>query len=193
VILQNGLQRMFAERENVFYYVTVMNENYTHPAMPEGVEEGIVRGIYPFGKGSARRKKRVQLLGSGAILREVIAAAELLEKDWKIAADVWSVTSFTELARDAQEVERWNRLHPMEKPRTAYVAAQLGATSGPVVAATDYMRLYAEQTAPGPGGAHLPGAGHRRLRPFRHPREAAEVLRGEPLPRGRGRAQGAGR
>ncbi|HIE54402.1 MAG TPA: pyruvate dehydrogenase (acetyl-transferring), homodimeric type, partial [Chromatiaceae bacterium] len=148
VILQNGLERMFRDQENVFYYVTVMNENYTHPAMPKGVEEGIVRGIYSFRKGSARRKKRVQLLGSGAILREVNAAAELLEKEWRIAADVWSVTSFTELARDAQEVERWNRLHPMEKPRTAYVTDQLAATSGPLLAATDYMRLYAEQLRP---------------------------------------------
>ena len=152
VILHDGLERMFAQGENVFYYVTVMNENYTHPAMPEGVEEGIVRGIYRFSRGAPRRKKRVQLLGSGAILREVIAAAELLEKDWKIAADVWSVTSFTELARDAQEVERWNRLHPMEKPRTPYVSDQLGDTSGPIVAATDYMRLYAEQLRPSLAG-----------------------------------------
>lgn len=148
VILQNGLQRMYADQENVFYYVTVMNENYVHPAMPEGVEAGIIRGLYPFSKGSPRKKKRVQLLGSGAILREVIAAAELLEKDWKIAADVWSATSFTELARDAQDVERWNRLHPMEKPHSAYVSEQLGGTAGPIVAATDYMRLYAEQLRP---------------------------------------------
>jgi len=148
VILHSGLQRMYAEQENVFYYVTVMNENYVHPAMPKGAEAGIIRGIYPFSKGSPRKKKRVQLLGSGAILREVIAAAGLLEEDWKIAADVWSVTSFTELARDAQDVERWNRLHPMEKPRSAYVGEQLGGTSGPIVAATDYMRLYAEQLRP---------------------------------------------
>ncbi len=152
VILQSGLERMFAQGENVFYYVTVMNENYAHPPMPEGAEEGIVRGIYPFAKGSPRKKKRVQLLGSGAILREVIAAAELLEKDWRIAADVWSVTSFTELARDAQEVERWNRLHPMEKPRSTYVTDQLAGTSGPIVAATDYMRLYAEQLRPALAG-----------------------------------------
>jgi len=147
VILQDGLRRMYAEQENVFYYVTIMNENYVHPPMPKGVEEGIIKGMYLFKAGS-RKKKRVQLMGSGTILREVIAAAELLEKDWKIAADVWSVTSFTELARDGMDCERWNRLHPMEKPRIPYVTQQLDGAVGPVVASTDYVRMFADQIRP---------------------------------------------
>jgi pyruvate dehydrogenase E1 component len=147
VILHDGMRRMYQEQENIFYYVTLMNENYVHPPMPEGAEEGIVRGMYLFKAGS-RKKKRVQLLGSGTILREVIAAAELLEKDWNIAADVWSVTSFTELARDGRECERWNRLHPMEKQRQPYVLSQLEETSGPVIASTDYVRMFADQVRP---------------------------------------------
>ncbi len=144
IILQDGMKRMYQDGKNVFYYVTIMNENYSHPAMPEGVEESVIKGIYQFNQGS-RKKKRVQLLGSGAILREVIAAAELLEDDWNIAADVWSVTSFTELARDGLDVERWNRLHPMEHPRKGYLARQMNELRGPVVAATDYVHAYAEQ------------------------------------------------
>ncbi len=147
VILQDGMRRMYVDQENVFYYVTIMNENYVHPPMPKGVEEGIIRGIYLFKAGS-RKKKRVQLMGSGTILREVIAAAELLEKDWKVAADVWSVTSFTELARDGMDCERWNRLHPMEKPRIPYVTRQLQDAAGPVVASTDYVRMFADQIRP---------------------------------------------
>ncbi|WP_456373810.1 pyruvate dehydrogenase (acetyl-transferring), homodimeric type [Thiolapillus sp.] len=147
VILQDGMRRMYVDQENVFYYVTIMNENYVHPPMPKGVEEGIIRGIYLFKAGS-RKKKRVQLMGSGTILREVIAAAELLEKDWKVAADVWSVTSFTELARDGMDCERWNRLHPMEKPRIPYVTRQLQDVTGPVVASTDYVRMFADQIRP---------------------------------------------
>jgi len=153
VILQDGMRRMYGEGENVFYYVTVMNENYRQPAMPEGVEQGIVRGLYRLKSGS-RKKKRIQLLGSGTILREVQAAAELLEQDWKIAADVWSVTSFTELARNGMEVERWNRLHPMEKPRQCYVAQQLADSDGPIVAATDYVRAFADQIRPYLGKRH---------------------------------------
>ncbi|WP_419590067.1 pyruvate dehydrogenase (acetyl-transferring), homodimeric type, partial [Thiolapillus sp.] len=147
VILQDGMRRMYQEQENIFYYVTIMNENYVHPPMPKGVEEGIIRGMYLFKAGS-RKKKRVQLLGSGTILREVVAAAELLEKDWNVAADVWSVTSFTELARDGMECERWNRLHPMEKQRRSYVSSQLEDTTGPVVASTDYVRMFADQIRP---------------------------------------------
>jgi len=138
---------MYREQENIFYYVTIMNENYVHPPMPEGVEQSIIKGMYLFKPGS-RKKKRVQLLGSGTILREVIAAAQLLEKDWNVAADVWSVTSFTELARDGMDCERWNRLHPMEKPRKAFVLSQLEGSSGPVVAATDYVRMFADQIRP---------------------------------------------
>jgi pyruvate dehydrogenase E1 component len=124
-----------------------MNENYLQPVMPKGVEEGIVRGIYPLQQGG-KGKLRVQLLGSGTILREVIAAAELLEQDFQVSADIWSVTSFNELRRDGQDVERWNMLHPEEKPRTSYVADQLKGGKGPIVAATDYMRSYAEQIRP---------------------------------------------
>ncbi len=147
VIIQDGMRRMYQEQENVFYYITVMNENYLQPAMPEGVEEGIRRGLYRFQQGG-KRKKRVQLLGSGTILREVIAAAELLEKDFNVSADVWSVTSFNELRRDGLAAERWNMLHPEEPPRSSYVAEQLADQQGPVIAATDYIRSYADQIRP---------------------------------------------
>ncbi len=147
VIVQDGMRRMYQEQESIFYYITVMNENYLQPAMPKGVEEGIVRGIYPLQQGG-KRKLRVQLLGSGTILREVIAAAELLEQDFQVSADVWSVTSFNELRREGQDVERWNMLHPEEKPRSSYVADQLAGRKGPIIAATDYVRSYAEQIRP---------------------------------------------
>ncbi|MEJ2591882.1 MAG: pyruvate dehydrogenase (acetyl-transferring), homodimeric type [Candidatus Thiodiazotropha sp.] len=147
VIVQDGIRRMYQAQESVFYYITVMNENYVQPPMPKGVEEGIVRGIYPLQKGG-KHKLRVQLLGSGTILREVMVAAELLEKDFQVSADVWSVTSFNELRRDGMDVERWNMLHPEKKPRTSYVADQLRGKAGPVIAATDYIRSYAEQIRP---------------------------------------------
>jgi pyruvate dehydrogenase E1 component len=147
VIVQNGMRRMYQEQESVFYYITVMNENYVQPAMPEGVEEGIVRGIYLLQPGG-KHKQRVQLLGSGTILREVIAAGELLEKEFKVSADIWSVTSFNELRRDGLDVERWNTLHPQENPRQCYVTEKLSAQNGPVVAATDYIRAYADQIRP---------------------------------------------
>ncbi|MEN8176442.1 MAG: pyruvate dehydrogenase (acetyl-transferring), homodimeric type, partial [Pseudomonadota bacterium] len=147
VILHHGMQRMYGNGDNVFYYVTVMNENYAHPPLPKGAEEGIIRGIYPFTKGG-RKKLRVQLLGSGTILREVIAAAEMLEKDWGVSAGVWSVTSFNELRRDGQDARRWNMLHPDKKPRVPYVSAQLEDTQGPIVACTDYMRAYPDQIRP---------------------------------------------
>jgi pyruvate dehydrogenase E1 component len=147
VIIQEGLRRMVAEQEDIFYYLTLLNENYAHPAMPKGAEDGILRGMYRLrDAGSARSKKpRTQLLGSGAILREVLAAADLLEQDFGVLADVWSVTSFTELRRDGIAVERWNTLHPLEKPRTAYVSEQLSDRRGPVIASTDYIRTYADQ------------------------------------------------
>ncbi|NBC12745.1 MAG: pyruvate dehydrogenase (acetyl-transferring), homodimeric type [Gammaproteobacteria bacterium] len=147
VIVQDGMRRMYQERENCFYYITVMNENYTMPAMPEGAEHGIRRGIYRFSQAESS-KHRVQLLGSGTILREVIAASELLARDFDVAADVWSVTSFNELRRDGIDAERWNMLHPDASPRLPYVAEQLGETEGPIVAATDYMRTYADQIRP---------------------------------------------
>ncbi|MES9862780.1 MAG: pyruvate dehydrogenase (acetyl-transferring), homodimeric type [Candidatus Thiodiazotropha sp. LLP2] len=144
VIVLDGMRRMYQDQENIFYYITVMNENYLQPAMPDGVEEGIVRGIYLLQKGG-KQKKRVQLLGSGTILREVLAAAELLEKDFKVTADVWSVTSFNELRRDGLDTERWNTLHPEEPQRVSYVTQQLDGQKGPVIAATDYIRSYADQ------------------------------------------------
>jgi len=153
VIVQDGLRRMYAEQEDVYYYITVMNENYGHPAMPEGAEAGILKGMYLFREGPGQEKAakgkggkgRVQLLGSGTILREVIAAAELLAEDWGVASDIWSVPSFTELRRDAIETERWNLLHPTEQPRRSHVESCLTGRSGPVIAATDYVRLFADQ------------------------------------------------
>lgn len=145
VIIQAGLKRMIEQQEDVFYYITVMNENYTHPAMPEGATEGILRGLYKLQAASKPQKLQVQLLGSGTILREVIAAAELLNTDFNIAADVWSATSFNLLGRDALDVDRWNRMHPEAKPRTAYITDCLQNSVGPVIAATDYVKAYAEQ------------------------------------------------
>jgi pyruvate dehydrogenase E1 component len=145
VIVHDGLRRMLAEQEDVFYYVTLMNENYHHPAMPEGAQEGILRGMYRLREGSGDLEHRVQLLGSGTILNEVLAAADILAEEFEIAADVWSVTSFTELRRDGIEVERWNMLHPLEEPRQAYVASALADLEGPVIASTDYIRAYADQ------------------------------------------------
>ncbi|HEX7080091.1 MAG TPA: pyruvate dehydrogenase (acetyl-transferring), homodimeric type [Gammaproteobacteria bacterium] len=146
VIVQDGMRRMCKEQENIFYYITCMNENYVHPPMPEGVEEGILRGMYLLEKGGASKKKpRVQLLGSGTILREVQAAAKVLDEQYGVNADVFSVTSFSELRREALEVERWNQLHPLQKPRTPYVAKCLAGRSGPFVAATDYIKTVPDQ------------------------------------------------
>ncbi len=145
-IIQDGLRAMVADQEDVFYYLTLLNENYSHPAMPEGSREGILRGMYLLSEGQKRsRRPRVQLLGSGSILREVIAAGELLAEDWDVASDVWSVTSFTELRRDGIEVERWNMLHPLEAPRRAFVSECLDGDRGPVIASTDYIRAFADQ------------------------------------------------
>ena len=156
VIIQDGLRRMYAEQEDVFYYLTVMNENYRHPAMPEGAEAGILKGMYLLTDGAGGKKTpRVQLLGSGTILREVIAAAELLAADFGVTADIWSCPSFTELRRDGMDVERWNLLHPEDKPRQPYVAQCLEGRAGPVVAATDYMRAFAEQIRPYVGRRYI--------------------------------------
>ncbi|MGC2165113.1 MAG: pyruvate dehydrogenase (acetyl-transferring), homodimeric type [Gallionella sp.] len=149
VIVQDGMRRMYAEQQDVFYYLTVMNENYVHPAMPKGTEEGIIKGMYRFSASKAKAKHKVQLLGSGTILREVIEAAALLEKDFGVAADVWSVTSFNELRRDGIDCERWNMMHPEAKQaRGSYVEQCLSDESTPVIAATDYIRAYAEQIRP---------------------------------------------
>ncbi|MFN9679446.1 MAG: transketolase-like TK C-terminal-containing protein, partial [Betaproteobacteria bacterium] len=154
VILQHGLKRMVQDQENVWYYVTLMNENYPHPGLKSGQEEGILKGMYRLkeglaGSGSGLSIPRVQLLGSGTILREVMAAAELLEQDWGVAGDVWSCTSFTELRRDGIDAERYNLLHPADRnPRQAYVTQLLERSAGPVIAASDYMRLFADQIRP---------------------------------------------
>ncbi|MCC6869336.1 MAG: pyruvate dehydrogenase (acetyl-transferring), homodimeric type, partial [Burkholderiales bacterium] len=167
VIIHDGLRRMYVEQEDVYYYITLLNENYMHPDMPEGAAPDILKGMHRIGdtaslaafaasvrEGEAPSKKaaagaakapRVQLLGSGSILRQVIAATELLANDWGVQADVWSCPSFTELARDGYAVTRWNMLHPTDPPRQSHVETCLAGTKGPVIAATDYMRLFAEQ------------------------------------------------
>jgi pyruvate dehydrogenase E1 component len=144
VIVQDGMRRMYQEQESIFYYITCMNENYVHPAMPSGVAQGILSGMYLLQIGG-RGKVRVTLFGSGTILREVLAAAELLERDYGVPADVYSVTSFSELRKNALEVERWNLLHPMGPPRQAYVQQALGEREGPFVAASDYMKTVPDQ------------------------------------------------
>jgi pyruvate dehydrogenase E1 component len=147
VIIREGLRRMLGEQEDVFYYLSLMNENYQHPPMPEGAEEGILRGMYLL-EAAEGDGPRVQLMGSGTILREVLAGAHLLREDFGVSTDIWSVPSFTELRRDGMEAERWNLLHPGEEPRTAYVETALSGHDGPVVAATDYMRAFADQIRP---------------------------------------------
>ncbi|MDO5101392.1 MAG: pyruvate dehydrogenase (acetyl-transferring), homodimeric type [Lautropia sp.] len=153
VIIHHGLVQMVEKQENVFYYLTVMNENYSHPGLKKGDEEGIIKGMYLLSEGAVADDKgkkplRVQLLGSGVILREVMEAAKLLEQDWGIAADIWSATSFTELRRDGMACERWNLLHPTEKQKVPYVTQLLDKHEGPVIASTDYMKLYADQIRP---------------------------------------------
>ena len=144
VIIQDGLRRMYQEQENIFYYITCMNENYSHPAMPSSVEQGILAGMYLLQIGG-RGKVRVQLMGSGTILREVITAAQILEEDFGVPADVWSATSFSELRREALAIERWNSRHPAERPRVSYVARCLAEREGPYIAATDYMKIVPDQ------------------------------------------------
>ena len=145
--MQDGLRRMHVAQENVYYYLTVMNENHPQPAMPEGAREGILRGMHRV-REAGNGTHTVQLLGSGAILREVLEAAELLESDFDVGADVWSVTSFNELRRDALDAQRWNALHPGETRRANYVEEQLSSERGPVIAATDYMKIHADQIRP---------------------------------------------
>lgn len=148
VIIQNGLHRMYEKQENVFYYITIMNENYSHPDMPEGVEEGIIKGMYLLKENKKKSKNHVQLMGCGTILREVIKAAEMLEEDFSITSDIWSVTSFNELRKEGLTVERYNNMHPKNKPQESYVTSQLKGRRGPVIATTDYMRIYADQIRP---------------------------------------------
>jgi pyruvate dehydrogenase E1 component len=150
VIVQDGLRRMYQDQEDVFYYITVMNENYAHPELPKDAEEGIVRGMYqlPNPKTKLKKAPKVQLLGSGTILLEVIAAQALLASDFGVIAQVWSCTSFNELRRDGISTSRWNMLHPEESPRLSHVEQCLSNTEGPIVAATDYMRIFADQIRP---------------------------------------------
>jgi pyruvate dehydrogenase E1 component len=144
VIIQDGMKRMYEDQEDIYYYLTVMNENYAHPPMPKGCEDGILKGLYMFQKGG-RKKLKVQLMGCGTILREVIAAADLLKDDFDVDADIWSATSFNELRKEGLDVERWNRLHPEDKPKQTYVEQTLAPHKGPIIAATDYMKSYADQ------------------------------------------------
>jgi pyruvate dehydrogenase E1 component len=151
VILQDGLRRMYVDQEDVYYYITLMNENYPHPGLPAGAEEGILKGMYLL-RETEPAEIKVQLMGSGTILREVIAAADLLRSDFGIAADIWSATSFNLLRRDGMEAERWNLLHPTETAQLPYVTQQLSKRPGPVICATDYVRNYADQIR-----AYVPG------------------------------------
>ena len=194
MILHHGLKRMVERQENVYYYITLLNENYPMPGLKPGTEEQIIKGMYLLRRRARKKTPRVNLLGSGTILRESQAARELLAQDWGVAANVWSCPSFNELTRDGQDCERWNLLHPTEKPRVPFVTQQLDKHAGPVIASTDYMKNYAEQIR-----AFIPkGRSYKVLgtdgfgrSDFRS--QAARALRGQPpLHRGRG-AEGAGR
>jgi pyruvate dehydrogenase E1 component len=146
VLIQHGMREMYVEHKDVYYYLSVYNENYAQPAMPVGAESGIVRGMYLLKPAEGVPSgPHVQLLGSGALLREVLAASELLKADWGVSSDVWSVPSFTELARDAQDCERWNLLHPEQAPRIPYVSECLRGMTGPAIASSDWVRAWPEQ------------------------------------------------
>jgi pyruvate dehydrogenase E1 component len=145
VIIQDGIKRMFGNKENCFYYITLMNENYRHGDMPEGAQEGIIKGMYLLEAGQSKKKHRVQLMGAGTILNEVRAAADILRNDFDVEADIWSVPSVNELTRDGQRATRWNLLHPTDAPRKPYITQMLENREGPVIIATDYMKTYAEQ------------------------------------------------
>jgi pyruvate dehydrogenase E1 component len=146
VIIQDGIRRMFENDESVYYYIACMNENYRHPAMPKGAEKGILKGMYKLqSTRTGKANPSIQLLGSGTILNEVISAAVVLKEDYGIGSDVWSVTSFNELARDGNDIERYNRLNPGKKAKSAYITQCLAKAKGPVLAATDYMKVYSDQ------------------------------------------------
>src|SRR5210317_255082 len=146
VIIQNGLHRMVEQQEDVYYYITLMNENYSHPDMPKDIEQQIIKGMYLIQKTTLKSKQKVQLMGSGVILREALEAATLLEADWNIAADVWSVTSFTEVRRNALEVERHNMLNPLD-PKKSFIQEQITDSESPIIASTDYMKSFADQVS----------------------------------------------
>jgi len=157
VIIQDGIKRMYHDKENVFYYISLMNENYQHPDMPAGAEEGIVKGLYLLEQGTGKAKNRVQLMGAGTILREVRFAAEILRKDFDVEADVWSVTSVNELTRDGQRATRWNLLNPTSAPRKPYLTQQLEnrleGRNDPFIISTDNLKTYSEQLR-----AYIPGS-----------------------------------
>ena len=177
VLIQHGLKRMLTDQEDVFFYLTLLNESYEHPPMPQGAEEGIVRGMYLFREApKAAGRHRVQLLGSGAILREVIAAAELLANDWDVSAEIWSVTSFTELAREARDVERWNMLHPTETPKTPYVTDRLSRICRQPRHCVDRLHEALCGTNSSLCAGPLPSLRHRRLWPFRLPQGSSILL-----------------
>jgi pyruvate dehydrogenase E1 component len=156
VIVRDGIRRMYENREDLFYYLTLYNENYPQAAMPEGSEEGILKGIYLFNKSSVGKPKAVvQLFGSGSILTEAIKAQQILGEKYNVAADVWSVTSYNELRREALKVDRWNRLHPAEPAKKPYIQQVLEGTEGPIIAASDYMKAVQDQIAPWLPGRYL--------------------------------------
>ena len=148
VILRDGIKRMHEKKENIFYYITAMNENYPHPEKPKDADSGILKGMYLFEENNNKGKTKVQLLGSGTILREIIAAAKILSKDYGIDSDVWSVTSFNELRKDGMETERWNLLNPDEKRKKSYVQKCMEKRDGPIIAASDYVRSFSDQIRP---------------------------------------------
>jgi pyruvate dehydrogenase E1 component len=154
VIVHDGMRRMYVDQENIFYYITVMNENYQQPALPKGAQEGILKGAYLLQNGG-RGKVRTTLLGSGTILRECIAAAKILENDYGVPADVFSVTSFSELRKEALEIERWNMMHPTEAGRVPYIQTLLQDRADPIVAATDYVRNVPDQIRQWVGGRYV--------------------------------------
>jgi pyruvate dehydrogenase E1 component len=144
-IVQHGLKRMYEDQEDVFFYLTLMNENYSHPDMPAGVEDDIIKGLYRFKEVKRPGKKHVTLMGSGTILVQAMKAAEMLEEDFGVSSEIWSAPSFNELARDVQDAERHNRLNPLAEPKVPFVTEQLSKAKGPIIVATDYMKNYAEQ------------------------------------------------
>jgi pyruvate dehydrogenase E1 component len=185
------MRRMFQEQEDVFYYLTVMNENYEHPEMPVGAEADIIKGMYAFKKGGESAGPRVQLLGSGTIFREVIAAADLLKNDWGVESDLWGCPSFNELARDGQDDPALELLHPLEEPKLSHVEQKLAGAKGPVIAATDYIKLFAEQIRPfvkAPTSRWAP-----TVSAVPTPAKAASLLRGRSSLGDAGCPQGTGR
>jgi pyruvate dehydrogenase E1 component len=158
VIIQDGLRRMYAEGENLFYYLTLYNENMLMPAMPEGVEQGILKGLYKFRAGASGKKHKAHILGSGPIIRSALAAQEILAEKYNVSADVWSATNYKQLRTDAQAASRWNMLHPAEAPKKSYVESLLEKEKGAFVAVSDFMKIVPEQINPWvPGGLTVLG------------------------------------